>query len=178
MYRVISLHPFAYFYMILIKKMWQVTKAIAEIISDTEQTDKIGVTLQCWVWVWVELIAWYVSWLEQLNWIQWLWVQIPLRPTLYSHFKELFSSEYHMNQVILPHPCYYLHNVLINKTVATDEGNSRNEMWDWTKRRNWSSCTRLALDESWTHDLIAHSVGVTEQNSVVVGLNLTQVKFF
>ena len=49
MYRVISLHPFAYFYMILIKKTWQVTKAIAEIISDTEQTDKIGVTLQCWV---------------------------------------------------------------------------------------------------------------------------------
>ena len=34
--------------------------------------------------------------LERLNGIQRLWVQIPLRPTFYSYFKESFSGEYHI----------------------------------------------------------------------------------
>ena len=58
--------------------------------------DEIGVAVQIWHWVRVELRAWYLSWLERLNGIQWLRVQIPLRPTFYSYFKESFSGEYHI----------------------------------------------------------------------------------
>ena len=47
----------------------------------------------------------------------------------------------------------------------------------WTKRWNWSSCTKLALRASWTHGLIAQSVRASERNSVVVGSNLTQANF-
>ena len=32
----------------------------------------------------------------------------------------------------------------------------------WTKKWNWSSCTKLALSESWTHGLIAQSVRASE----------------
>ena len=38
----------------------------------------------------------------------------------------------------------------------------------WTKRWNWSSCTKLALRANWTHGLIAQSVRAPERNSVVV----------
>ena len=38
----------------------------------------------------------------------------------------------------------------------------------WTKRPNWSSCTKLALRASWTHGLIAQSIRASEWNSVVV----------
>ena len=43
----------------------------------------------------------------------------------------------------------------------------------WTKRWNWSSCTKLALRASWTHGLIIPSVRASKQNSVVVGSNPT-----
>ena len=70
--------------------------------------------------------------IEHLNGIQWSWVQIPLRPTFYSYFKESFSDEYHMYQLIPLHSCDYLNKISIKTNVATDEGNSRNEMWHWT----------------------------------------------
>ena len=57
--------------------------------------DEIGVPVQSWLWVRVELMAWYLSRLESLYGIQWSWVQIPLRPTFYSYFKESVSGEYH-----------------------------------------------------------------------------------
>ena len=41
----------------------------------------------------------------------------------------------------------------------------------WTKRWNWSSCTKVALTASWTHGLIA------QRNSVVLGSNPTQANF-
>ena len=47
----------------------------------------------------------------------------------------------------------------------------------WTTRWNRSSCTKMALSLSWTHGLIAHLVTASEQNSVVVGSNLTQATF-
>ena len=50
--------------------------------------------------------------------------------------------------------------------------------WEhWNKRWNWSSCTKLALNVSWTHGLIAQSVRASERNSVVVGSNPTQANF-
>ena len=47
----------------------------------------------------------------------------------------------------------------------------------WTKRWNWSSCTKLALSASWTHGLIDQLVRASEWNSVVVGSNPTQANF-
>ena len=48
------------------------------------KNEKIGVVVQSWLWVGVELMAWEVYRLERLNGIQSSWVQIPLRPTFYS----------------------------------------------------------------------------------------------
>ena len=60
----------------------------------------------------------------------------------------------------------------------------------WTKRWNWSSCMKLALNVSWTHSLIAQAVNVSwthgliaqavrasERNPVAVGSNHTQANF-
>ena len=44
-----------------------------------------------------------VSWLERLDRIQWSWVQIALRSTFYSYFKESVSGEYHIFFVRSPH---------------------------------------------------------------------------
>ena len=64
--------------------------------SDTEQIDEIGVAVQSWLWVQVELMAWQLSRLEHLNEIQWSSVQVSLRPIFYNYFKESFSGEHHM----------------------------------------------------------------------------------
>ena len=53
---------------------------------NTEQRDAIGVAVQSWLWEWVELMVWWLSWLEPLNGTQWSWVEIPLGPTYYSYF--------------------------------------------------------------------------------------------
>ena len=45
-----------------------------------------------------------------------------------SYFKESFSGEYHLYQLIPLHSCDYLKKVLIKTDVATDEGNSRHEI--------------------------------------------------
>ena len=60
--------------------------------------------------------------------IHWSWVQIPLRPTFYSYFKESFSYEFYMYQFIPLHLCDYLKKISIKINVASDEGNSRNEI--------------------------------------------------
>ena len=106
--------------------------------------------------------------------IQWSWVQIPLRPTFYSYFKESVRGEYHMYQVIPLHTCDYLQKTSIKINVAPDE--CKQPKWNVTlnKRWNWSSCTKLALSASWTHGLIAQLVRASEPNSVVVGSNPTQ----
>ena len=69
---------------------------------------------------------------ECLNRIQWSWIQISFRPTLYSYFKESFSGEYPMYQLILLRSCNYLRKISIKINVATDEDNSRNEIRHWT----------------------------------------------
>ena len=66
--------------------------------------------------------------LYERNGIQWSWVQIPLRPFFYSYFKASFGSEYHIYQLILLHSCDYLNKNSMKTNVATDEGNSQNEM--------------------------------------------------
>ena len=59
--------------------------------------DNIGVAVQSWLNAsWADGLIVKVSQLKRLNGIQWSWVQIPLRPTFYSYFKESFSGEYHI----------------------------------------------------------------------------------
>ena len=53
-------------------------------------------------------MALQLIWLEHLNGIQWSWVQIPVRPTFYTYFKESVSGEYHIDQLIPLHSCDYL----------------------------------------------------------------------
>ena len=54
-----------------------------------------------------------------------------------------------------------------SNNVATDEGNSRNQMWNWPNDE-----IRVAVQS-----LIVQSVRASEQKSVVVGSNPTQVNF-
>ena len=120
--------------------------------------DEIGVPVHSWLWMRIKLMAWYLSWLERLNGIQWSWIQIPLRPTFYGYFKEFVSGEYHMYQVIPLHWCHYLQRTSLKINVPTDDGKPLKwNMW-LNKRRNWSSCKKSALSESWTHNLVAQSV--------------------
>ena len=70
--------------------------------------DEIGVAVQSWLLVRVKLMALQLIWLEHLNGIQWSWVQIPVRPTFYTYFKESVSGEYHVDQLIPLHSCDYL----------------------------------------------------------------------
>ena len=43
----------------------------------------------------------------------------------------MFRGEYHMYQFIPLHSCDYLKKVSIMMDVATDQGNSRNEIGHW-----------------------------------------------
>ena len=83
--------------------------------------------------------------IQHLNGIQWSWVQIPLRPTFYSFFKESDSGEYHMYEPIPLHSRGYLHKTSIKINVATDEGKQLKRNVTLNKRWNWSSYTKLAL---------------------------------
>ena len=58
------------------------------------------------------------------------------------------------------------------------DGRRQQPKWNLTlNKRNWKSCTKLALSASWTHGLIAQSVRASERNSVVVGSNPTKADF-
>ena len=93
--------------------------------------DEIGVAVQSWFWVQVVFMAWKLSWLERLNRIQWLWVQIPLRPTFYGYFKESFSGEYHLYIYIYIYIYVY---TLVNHEMGTlwdIHGRCRNMSKPW-----------------------------------------------
>ena len=84
--------------------------------------DEIGVAVQSFLWVWVELMIWQLSRLEHLNENPWSRFQIPARTNFYCYFKEFFSGEYHMDQFIPLHLCDYL-----KKNV------DQNKRGDWRK---------------------------------------------
>ena len=65
--------------------------------------------------------------------LPWSWVQILLMQTFCTCFKESFSCEYHLYQLIWLHSCDYLEKTSMKKNVATHENNSRNGIWHWTK---------------------------------------------
>ena len=109
-----------------------------------------------------------------MNGIQWSWVEIRHRRTFSSYFKESVSGEYHIYQLIPLHSCDYLKKTSIKVNMATEEGKQLNGNVTLNKRWNWSSCTKLALNGSWTHDLIVQLVRASEQNSVAVASNPTE----
>ena len=58
--------------------------------------NEIEVAVQSLLWVRVELMARQLNQLQHQNRIQWWWIQIPLRPTFYSCWKEYFGGKYHI----------------------------------------------------------------------------------
>ena len=107
----------------------------------------------------------------------WSWVQIPIKPTFYTYFKESIIGEYYMYHVILTNPCDNLYKVSTEINLVTEEGNSQYEIWDWTKWWIWNSCTKLAMNANRTHGLISQSVRASKRNSVVAGLSPNQANF-
>ena len=73
----------------------------------------------------------------------------------------------------------YLCEISLKANVANDAGNNRNETWTLNKemKLEYLYKTKFALRASWNHGLIAQSVRMSEQNSVVVGSNSTQANF-
>ena len=117
------------------------------------------------------------QWVSSLNGIQWSWVQIPLIPTFYRYFEKPVREEYHMHQLIALQSCDYLRKTSIRINVATDECKQQKLNVTLNKRWNRSSYTKFPMSVSWNHGLIAQTVRVSEQNSVVVGWNLNQANF-
>ena len=182
MVNTICISPLCHTHVITSRKLWlKETWQLKKVHSRNEMwhwTDnEIGVAVQSWLWVRVELMAWYQSRLQHLNRIQWCCFQIQLRPTFYSYFKESVSSEYHMYQLILLHSCAYLQKTSIKINVATNEDKQPKSNVTLNKRWNWNRCTKFALSVSWTHGLIAQLVRASERNSMVVGSNPTQTNF-
>ena len=54
-----------------------------------------------WNWSGCTKLAVSASWTHGLNRNQWLWVQIPLRPTFYSYFKESYNDEYYIPYIVV-----------------------------------------------------------------------------
>ena len=80
------------------------------------RNSEIGVVLQSWLWVHVELMVWLPSRLEHLNGIQWPLFQILLRPTFYSYFTGSFDGEYHMHKYIYAFP-----NLSLSPSISPSE---------------------------------------------------------
>ena len=133
---------------------------------------QIGVAVQCWLSVRVELMAWILTHLQHLNGIQWLLVQVPLKQTFYS----FFSGEYHMYQFIPLHSCDFFKKIWIKINVAADEDNSRNESWYW-KLMKLEWLHKAGSQYQLTNRLIAHWDRTPERNSVFIGSNSTQANF-
>ena len=99
-YIYIYIYIFMYTYLIYIYIyiiLRQLTKEIAEMRCETEQTMKLE----------------FKSHSGQNS---------------YSYFKESFSGQYHIYQLIQLHSYDYLQKISVKLNMATDEDNSRNEM--------------------------------------------------
>ena len=59
------------------------------------------------------------SWLEHLHGIEWLWVQISLRATFYSYFKESFSGEYHIMYIYCCIQMFFGHTVFLKLRIRS-----------------------------------------------------------
>ena len=68
--------------------------------------DEIGLAVQSWLWVRVELMAWQLSRLERLNGIQYSWVQIPIKPTFYSFLSAVAVVWRHCASPLFIHSSY------------------------------------------------------------------------
>ena len=93
--------------------------------------DETGVAVQSWLWVWLDFMTSHLFRTSERN-----SVVLGSNPTckfFYTYFKEWFGGEYLMCQSILLRSCNYLQDVSFKINVATDEDNSCNQLWYWTK---------------------------------------------
>ena len=96
--------------------------------------NEIGVAVQIWLWLQVELMTCKLSHLERLNEIQWSWdFEISLTPTFYSYFKESVGGEHQIYQLIPLYSYHYLKKTSIKYRWQMKKWNSQNEMWQWIK---------------------------------------------
>ena len=139
--------------------------------------NEIRVAVQCWLWVLIEPIPWYLSRLERLNGIQWSWIQIPL-----DQLSIVTSNNPSVVNTMCIRSFGYTHVITsrklrlkwawrLAKAIAEMKSDTEQKRW------NWSSCTMLALSASWTHGLISQSVRSSKQKSAVVGSNSIQANF-
>ena len=86
-----------------------------------------------WHWTKDELTNESLYKVNAVNEIQWSLVQILLRPIFYSYFQTSISGVYHIYELIRLHSCDKLCEKSSKTNAVTDEDNSRNEIWQWTK---------------------------------------------
>ena len=116
--------------MFLFLEFTWLTKVLAEMKSDSEQTMKLE-------WLYKVGAEWKLnSWplkpqLVRASERNSVVVGLnPIQANFLSYFKESFSGEYHMYQFILLHSCDYIKKISIKINVVTDD--SWNEIWHWT----------------------------------------------
>ena len=124
------------------------------------------------------LVASQLSWLERLNRIQWLWVQVPSQSGQLSIaiiwdcsvVNTICISSFRYADMI------YLYKISIKwawrltKAMAEMKSNTEQVM-----KLEW--LLKVGSDWSWTHGQRAQLVKFSEGNTVVLGLNTTQANF-
>ena len=76
-----------------LKLMWLLMKEIAKMKSKCWTKDEIRVVVQSWLWLRVEVMAWWFNQLQHLNGIRWCWVQIPIQANSYCSYTSKNPSE-------------------------------------------------------------------------------------
>ena len=116
--------------MFLFLEFTWLTKVLAEMKSDSEQTMKLEWLYKVgseWELNWWPLTPQLVRASERNSVVVGL---NPIQANFLSYFKESFSGEYHMYQFILLHSCDYIKKISIKINVVTHD--SWNEIWHWT----------------------------------------------
>ena len=67
--------------------------------------------------------------------------------------------------------------IYFNINLATDEGNSWNEIWHWTNNKAGVAVQSWLWVQFELHDLVAQSVRVSKWNSEIISSNPTQANF-
>ena len=100
---------------------------------------------------------------------------LSLKATFHCYFRESVSFDYHIYQLIPQHSTDYLQKILIKINLETEKQPNSNIALN--KGLNWSTCTKLTVNASWTLGVMGQCVSASERNSVGVGSNLTQDNF-
>ena len=109
-------------------------------------------------------MTWKLSPLNRLTKIQCWWAEFPLRPNFYGFFFKFFYGEYQMYQVIPLYSHFYPCKISIIINLATDEDNSRNEIWMLNKDE-----TGVAL-KSWRRVQVKLATWELSQLESLIGI--------